>query len=203
MLQVVAAERDTAVFIWYSAQENAEHGLEGVFLSKCIDLIELLHEALQVPFGARWGEANDPGESITFNSGGLVGLQYLHAFDARGGVTLFKADLRLIQEAIDIARPISILHSAHQGLVQFQFHLFQLLGGLSFLNVKLVEVVAVLGALAGEHVDDGGPCIELDSNLLRWTSKVNISSILLVVDILQRYVGNRAPLRLVALRCRL
>ena len=44
----------TGVIPMASAQEDAEHSLERVLLPELIDLVELLHEALQVLFSACW-----------------------------------------------------------------------------------------------------------------------------------------------------
>lgn len=195
--QVIASERDAPVLVRCLAQEDAEHGLKGVLGTELVDLIELLHEALQVSFGARGCEADDAGEPVVLDSRGLVCLQYLHALDARCAVTLFEAHQRFIQEPVDIARAVSVFDAAHQGLVQFQLHFFQLLRCLSLFNIILFIGVAVLRALRREYVNDGRPSIKLHSDLLRRGPEVNLPSVLLIINILQRHVSNRVPLCLV------
>lgn len=114
MRQVIAAECDAAILFGRLAQENAEHSLKGVLGAELIDLVELLHETLQVLLGAGRSEANDASEPIAFDARGLVRLQNLHVLDAWCLITLFEADWSFIQETIDIARSISIFDSTHK-----------------------------------------------------------------------------------------
>jgi len=195
--QIVAAESDTAILIRGFAQENTKHGLKGVLRAKLVNLGQLLHEALQVAVGAGGRQADDAGEAVAVDAGGLVRLEDLHVFDAWCLVSLLEANLCFVQESIYVTGSISVFDAAHQGFGEFGLHLLQLLGRLPLFNIKLLKLITVLGAFCCKYINYCRASIELDGDLLGWGPEINFTSVLLIVYILQRNVCYRAPLRLV------
>lgn len=190
MSEIVTSESDAPILLRSFAEEHTEHGLQRVLLAERVDLLELLHESLEILFGARGGKTDDAGESVVLYTSGLVRLEDFDLVNARGFIALLEAELGFIEEAVDVTGAISVLHTAHQCLAQPRLHLFQLLRSFAFLDVVLLEGIAILGALASQNVYNGRAGVKLDGDLLGWAAEVNFTCVLLVVDIFEGNMGN-------------
>jgi hypothetical protein len=93
-----------------------------------------------------------------------------------------------VEVPVDVARAVSIFNPVTPGIV------ICLDGGLLektlVANLKLFLRVAVISAPVRKHIDYGRPCIELHAHLLHGGSEINLSCILLIIDVFQWNVSD-------------
>lgn len=73
--KVIAAKSNAAIFLWRLTQEEAEHGLERVLLTKLVNFLKLLHETFELVISAHGCKTDDTSKPIVLDTRWLVSLQ--------------------------------------------------------------------------------------------------------------------------------